>query len=65
MKTYAVGTQKKRLGKVLLMNTTTYISWRNKKNISNFWLKKKLSGAMLTWPQADTAQNIQNYKNQF
>ena len=38
--TYVVGTHKKRLGEALLMSTHNMFLWRNKKNISTFWLKK-------------------------
>ena len=41
MKAYVVGTHLKCLTKVILMSTHSMFSWRNKENISTFWLKKK------------------------
>ena len=36
-----VGTQQKCLFEALLMSTHNMFSWRNKKNIPTFWLKKE------------------------
>ena len=42
-KTYVVDKHLKLLTKALLISTTTYVSWRSKKNIYAFGLKKKKS----------------------
>ena len=49
MKTYDVGTHKKRLGKALLTSTTTYVFKEKYENINSFWLKTALSAVLEKW----------------